>query len=88
MLNVFTFSNKFIKMLKGIQLTSNCIDNTLTTVAVNLTTLKNFDVITDFTIKLNIASVFITVNLPDSTVTYRLYKLNNGKLYLSKTIIK
>lgn len=88
MLNSFVFSDKFIKMLKGIQLTSNCIDDTLTVIAVNLTTLKNFDVITDFTIKLNIASVFITINLPDSTVTYRLYKLNNGKLYLSKTIIK
>ena len=88
MLNSFVFSNKFIKMLKGIQLTSNCINTTLTIVAVILTTLKNFNVITDFTIKLNVASVFITVNLPDSTITYRLYKLNNGKLYLSKTIIK
>lgn len=88
MLNVFTFSDKFIKMLKGIQLTSNCIDDTLTVIAVNLTTLKNFDVVTDFTIKLNIASVFITIYLQDNTVTYRLYKLKNGKLYLSKTIIK
>ena len=88
MLNSYVFNDKFIKMLKSIQLTSNCINTTLTVIAVILTTLKNFDVITDFTIKLNIASVFITVNLPDSTVTYRLLKLNNGKLYLSKTIIK
>lgn len=88
MLTSRVFNDKFIKMLKGIQLTSNCINTTLTIIAVILTTLKNFNVITDFTIKLNIASVFITVNLPDSTITYRLYKLNNGKLYLSKTIIK
>lgn len=50
MTNLLKFTDKFVKMLKGIQLTSNCIDNTLTDVAVNLTTLKNFDVINSYNI--------------------------------------
>lgn len=88
MTSVFMFCDKFIKLVNGIQLTSKDVDNTLTDVAANLTTLKHFDVIQHYKIYSDVVTVVINIHIQGITVIFTFDKLDDNKMALINAVIK